>query len=126
MGNSANKYNASSTAEDVMNGVDMSNKVVICTGGNVGIGFETVRVLANAGARVIMACRDEKKMSDAIEKLKKMNPKANVEGLVMDLADSRSIDAFLEKFKSFKCDLHILINNAGVMATQNRTETKDG
>jgi NAD(P)-dependent dehydrogenase (short-subunit alcohol dehydrogenase family) len=102
-------FNATSTASDVIKGIDLRDKVAIVTGGNGGIGLETTKVLAAAGATVIVPSRD-------IEKAKKnLKGIANVELATMDLIDADSIDAFAEIFLASKRPLHILINNAGIM-----------
>lgn len=102
-------FNARSTASDVINGIDLHGKIAIVTGGNTGIGLETTKVLAAAGATVIVPARD-------IEKAKRnLTAIANVELETMDLMDADSIDAFANKFVASGRPLHILINNAGIM-----------
>lgn len=102
-------FNAASTVDDVIKGIDLTGKVAIVTGGNTGIGLETARTLAVAGATVIVPARD-------IEKARKnLQGIANVELASMDLMDPGSMDAFAEKFLASGRPLHILINNAGIM-----------
>lgn len=102
-------FNATSTARDVIKGIDLTGKVVIVTGGNAGIGLETTKVLAAAGATVIVPSRD-------VEKAKKnLKGIENVELATIDLIDPASIDAFAETFLASKRPLHLLINNAGIM-----------
>jgi NAD(P)-dependent dehydrogenase (short-subunit alcohol dehydrogenase family) len=102
-------FNATSTANDVIKGINLSGKVAIVTGGNAGIGLETTKVLAAAGATVIVPARD-------IEKAKKnLKGIANVELETLDLMKPESIDAFAEKFLASGRSLHLLINNAGIM-----------
>jgi NAD(P)-dependent dehydrogenase (short-subunit alcohol dehydrogenase family) len=102
-------FNAKSTATQVLEGIDLTGKIAIVTGGNTGIGLETTKVLVAAGAIVIVPARD-------IEKAKK-----NLEGLSqveiepMDLSQPDTIDAFAEKFLASNRPLHLLINNAGIM-----------
>lgn len=103
-------FNAASTAEEVIQGIDLTGKVAIVTGGYSGLGLETVRVLRLAGARVIVPTRDREKAVFAL---------AGIDGVeieAMDLIDPASIDAFAEKFLATGEPLHILINNAGIMA----------
>lgn len=102
-------FNASSTASDVIKGIDLSGKTVIVTGGNTGIGLETTKVLAAAGATVIVPARDIAKAEKNLQGI------ANVEIEKMDLVDPASIDAFAEKFIASGRPLHLLINNAGIM-----------
>lgn len=102
-------FNATSTTNDVIKGIDLTGKIVIVTGGNTGIGLETTKTLAGAGATVIVPARD-------IEKAKKnLAGIANVELEAMDLMAPHSIDRFAEKFLASGRPLHLLINNAGIM-----------
>ncbi|RYG45383.1 MAG: SDR family NAD(P)-dependent oxidoreductase [Chitinophagaceae bacterium] len=102
-------FTATSTATEVIQGIDLRGKIAIITGGNTGIGLETAKVLATAGATVIVPARD-------IEKAKKnLRGVPNVEIEPMDLAKSETIDAFAEKFLASGRPLHLLINNAGIM-----------
>lgn len=102
-------FNAKSTTADVIKGINLSGKVAIVTGGNTGIGLETTKTLAAAGATVIVAARD-------IEKAKKnLQDIANVEIEAMDLANSASVDEFANRFLASGRPLHLLINNAGIM-----------
>jgi len=102
-------FNATSTASEVIKGIDLTGKNVIVTGGNTGIGLETTKVLAAAGATAIVPARD-------IEKAKKnLTGIPNVELEAMNLIDPLSIDAFAEKFLASGRPLHLLINNAGIM-----------
>lgn len=102
-------FNAASTASDVVKGIDLRGKIAIVTGGNTGIGLETTKTLAAAGATVIVAARD-------IEKAKRnLQGIANVELETTDLSEPGSIDAFAERFLASGRPLHLLINNAGIM-----------
>ncbi len=102
-------FNAKSTSTEVISGINLTGKIAIVTGGNTGIGLETVKTLANAGATVIVPARD-------IEKAKKnLQGIDNVEIEEMDLINHDSIDAFAEKFLASGRPLHLLINNAGIM-----------
>jgi NAD(P)-dependent dehydrogenase (short-subunit alcohol dehydrogenase family) len=103
------KFNATSTSTDVINGIDLTGKIAIVTGGGTGIGLETVKTLAKAGATIIVAARDVKK---ATENLKGIS---HVEIEKLDLIDPASIDHFTEKFLASGRPLHVLINNAGIM-----------
>lgn len=102
-------FNAKSTAGDVITGIDLTGKTAIVTGGNAGIGLETTKVLAGAGATVIVPARDLEKARKNLEGIR------NVEIESMDLAKPDTIDAFAEKFLSSGRPLHLLINNAGIM-----------
>ncbi|MBL7740492.1 MAG: SDR family NAD(P)-dependent oxidoreductase [Chitinophagaceae bacterium] len=102
-------FNATSTTSDVIKGIDLTGKIAIVTGGNTGIGLETTKTLAAAGATVIVPARD-------IEKAKRnLQGTSNVELEAMDLMDPLSIDGFAYKFLASGRALHLLINNAGIM-----------
>jgi NAD(P)-dependent dehydrogenase (short-subunit alcohol dehydrogenase family) len=103
-------FAAASTAAEVIRGIDLSGKTAIVTGGYAGIGLETVRVLADAGATVIVPARDKAKAAAALQGINK------VELYEMDLIDPASIDAFAKAFLATNRPLHILVNNAGIMA----------
>jgi NAD(P)-dependent dehydrogenase (short-subunit alcohol dehydrogenase family) len=103
-------FSASSTAEEVIRGVDLSGKIAIVTGGYAGIGLETTRVLCMAGARVIVPARDHEKALSAMKGL------GDVEIGAMDLLAPASVDAFAASFLASGRPLHILVNSAGIMA----------
>lgn len=111
-------FNATSTTNDVIKGIDLTGKTVIITGGNTGIGLETTKTLAAAGATVIVAARD-------IEKARKnLDGIANVELAVLDVMNPQSIEAFAEKFLASRRPLHLLINNAGIMWVPLRRDSR--
>jgi NAD(P)-dependent dehydrogenase (short-subunit alcohol dehydrogenase family) len=111
-------FGAASTVNDVMQGIDLTGKVAIVTGGNTGIGLETVRALAGAGAAVIVPARDIMKAKKNLEGI------ANVEIVPMDLMDTQSITAFCERFIASGRPLHLLINNAGIMWVPLRRDSR--
>lgn len=102
-------FDSKSTTADVIKGIDLKGKIAIVTGGNTGIGLETTKTLAAAGATVIVAARDIEKAERNLEGV------ANVEIEVMDAMDSSTIDAFAIKFLNSNRPLHLLIHNAGIM-----------
>jgi len=102
-------FSATSTASDAIKGINLTGKIVIVTGGNAGIGLETTKVLAAAGATVIVPARDIEKATKNLKGI------PNVELETMDLMNPGSIDAFAKKFLASGRPLHILINNAGIM-----------
>lgn len=102
-------FNASSTTKDVINGIDLTGKVAIVTGGYAGIGLETTRTLAEAGARVWVPARSLEKAKQNLVGVD------NVIIVPMDLMDADSITSFAETFLEKEDALHILINNAGIM-----------
>ena len=111
-------FGAASTARDVINGTDLTGRIAIVTGGNTGIGLETVRILAGAGATVIAPARDVEKAQKNLQGI------SNVEIEKLDLMDPRSIDDFAEKFLSTNRPLHLLINNAGIMFVPLRRDSR--
>jgi NAD(P)-dependent dehydrogenase (short-subunit alcohol dehydrogenase family) len=103
-------FGATTTAREVIAGVNLTGKTAVVTGGSSGIGAEAVRVLAAAGAQVIVGVRDTGKADRALAGVN------NVEVWPLDLADPDSIDQFAGRFSDRGDALHILVNNAGVMA----------
>lgn len=112
-----------STAEQVIEGVDLKGKRAIVTGGASGIGIETARVLASAGAEVVLAVRRPALGEEVAKGIRDStgNPKVRVEQL--DLSDLRSVHTLVNAWKG---PLHILINNAGVMAIPTLERTPEG
>ncbi|XP_074959257.1 retinol dehydrogenase 12-like isoform X3 [Phalacrocorax aristotelis] len=103
----------------------LEGKVAIVTGANTGIGKETARDLARRGARVIVACRDIAKAEAAASEIRADTGNQQVIVKKLDLADTKSIREFAEKFLAEEKELHILINNAGVMLCP-YSKTADG
>lgn len=103
-------FDGTSTAAEVIKDIDLSGKVAIVTGGYAGIGLETTRVLTEAGATVIVPARDMEKATRALKGI------ARVQIAPLDLMDQLSIDAFADKFLASEQPLHIMVNNAGIMA----------
>ncbi len=110
-------FTAESTAAEVVDGVDLSGRRVVVTGASSGIGIETARALASAGAEVTFAVRDVA-AGEAVA--------AGIDGRAavapLDLADRSSIAAFVGAWSG---PLHVLVNNAGVMSLPH-TLTADG
>ncbi|OUS29778.1 hypothetical protein A9Q99_08085 [Gammaproteobacteria bacterium 45_16_T64] len=100
-------------------------KTALITGANSGIGFEAAKALAEKGARVTLACRNQQKAEEAIALIKSSLPKAKLEFLAMDLASQTSIKNAVANFKENNSSLDILINNAGVMWLP-KSQTEDG
>ena len=104
-------YGMRTEARDAIGGRDLTGKVAIVTGGYSGLGLETTKALANAGAIVIVPARTQEKAQKALVDI------PNVEQAALDLADPASIDAFAGGFLSRTKSLDILINNAAIMAS---------
>lgn len=116
-------FNARSTAAEVIAGIDLSGKQAIVTGGASGIGVETARALAIAGAHVTLAVRDTDAGERAASDIGADTAPGSVRVARLDLTDRASIDAFVAGWRG---PLHILVNNAGVMALPELTLTPDG
>lgn len=134
MGNHASKteLGAHSTGEDVLAkfGTErIAGKRVLITGGTGGLGFESARVLVEAGALVIITSRTEESGHKAVEKLKaglkdKGNEK-NISFEILDLSDLVSVKECAGRLIEKREPIHVLMNNAGVMACP-YTKTKQG
>lgn len=107
------------TAAQVMGNTRLDGKTAIVTGGYVGVGLETTRAFALAGAKVIVPARSMDKARNALKDI------PNVELEPMDLAEPKSVEAFARKFVASKRPLHLLIDNAGIMAIP-QTKSVDG
>lgn len=105
-------FSARTTAQEALAGARLDGKIAIVTGGYSGLGLETTRALAGAGATVIVPARTPEKARAALRDVA-----GKVEQEALDLADPRSIDAFAARFIKSKRPLHILINNAAIMAS---------
>ncbi|CAO1624580.1 unnamed protein product [Sympodiomycopsis kandeliae] len=101
--------------------------VAVVTGGNGGIGYETTKQLALAGAKVYLAARSEEKANKAIEKIKSESGGKEVQlnFLQLDLADLKSAQNAAEALKAKESAIHLIIANAGLMAAPYEL-TKDG
>ena len=102
---------------------DLSGKVIIVTGGNSGLGYESVKAFAEKGAEVIMASRTLEKAEQAKQKIGQT--KGQISIMQLDLMDFSSISHFVSKFKQKYDRLDVLLNNAGIMMTDYFL-TKDG
>ncbi|MBP7963844.1 MAG: SDR family oxidoreductase [Caldilineaceae bacterium] len=93
----------------------LSGKIAVVTGANSGLGYETARVLAQAGATVIMACRNPEKATAAAQSIQDLHPAGKIIVMQLDLADLDSVRGFAESFQAQHERLDLLINNAGIM-----------
>jgi NAD(P)-dependent dehydrogenase (short-subunit alcohol dehydrogenase family) len=98
---------------------DLSGQVIIVTGGNVGLGYETVRQLADRRpAHIYLGARSQEKAEAAIKKILELNPNAcPISHLPLDLASFDSIKSAAADFTSKESRLDVLVNNAGIMMT---------
>ncbi|MPS72840.1 MAG: SDR family NAD(P)-dependent oxidoreductase [Chryseobacterium sp.] len=111
-------FNAKSTTEEVIKGIDLVGKIAIVTGGNTGIGLKTVKTLSKAGATVVVPARDTEKAKRNLAGI------PNIELEELDLVNTDSIDKFAEKFLESGRPLHLLINNAGIMWVPLRRDSR--
>jgi NAD(P)-dependent dehydrogenase (short-subunit alcohol dehydrogenase family) len=113
-------FRAATTAAEVAAGHDLTGKIAVVTGGNSGIGLETVKTLAEAGARVVVGARDTKKAEERLFHLDR------VCFFPLDLADPASVDSFAERCIAGSDRLHLLINNAGIFRPPELLKDKRG
>lgn len=118
-------FGASTTAAEVIEGVDLHGRRAVVTGASSGIGVETARALAAAGADVTLAVRDTEAGARVVARLEAELPPKSGQLTVgrLDLADRSTVAAFVAAWHG---PLHILVNNAGVMAPPELTRTPDG
>jgi NAD(P)-dependent dehydrogenase (short-subunit alcohol dehydrogenase family) len=112
-----------STAAQVIDGVDLSGRQAIVTGASSGIGVETARALAGAGAEVPLAVRNTDAGEHAATEIRESTGNDRVQVKPLDLADLGSVASFA---RSWNGPLHILVNNAGLMALPGLELTPDG
>ena len=110
---STKQFHAKSTALEVSEGHNLTGYETIVTGGASGIGIETVRALANAGARVIIGARDLTRAEPIAQSLRTETGSNKIELEQLDLASLKSVRDFVKRFLEKKRPLHILVNNAG-------------
>ncbi len=104
---------------------DQTGRIALVTGANSGLGFRTATVLAEAGARVWIACRDPERARAAVEQIRR-TAKGEVDLLELDLADLASVRSAAARAREVTGDrLDLLVNNAGVSLVP-RQMTKDG
>ena len=113
---------AASTADDVVAGVDLTSVRAIVTGASSGIGLETARSLARAGAQVTLAVRNPDAGAKAAQDIATSTGSDDVHVAVLDLADQAAVASFVQKWHG---PLHLLINNAGVI-TPGLSRTAEG
>ena len=102
-------FGPDTTTDEVLAGIDLTGRTVLVTGASAGLGVETVKALAGVGARVIGAVRDRAKAEKVLEGVA-------VELVDLDLADLDSVRSCAKEVLALTDELHVLVNNAGVMA----------
>ncbi|MDI6630470.1 MAG: SDR family NAD(P)-dependent oxidoreductase [Rhodococcus sp. (in: high G+C Gram-positive bacteria)] len=111
-------FGADATADEVSEGIDLSGNRAIVTGGASGIGIETARTLARRGARVTLAVRDVVAARRVAAEIVTDTENSEIDVRELDLTDTASVRAFVDAWDE---PLHLLVNNAGVMAIQELT-----
>jgi NAD(P)-dependent dehydrogenase (short-subunit alcohol dehydrogenase family) len=96
---------------------DLSGKIIIVTGGNSGLGFESVKAFAMKGAGVVLASRSEDRGERARMEILKEFPGVKITVMQLDLADLEAVRRFAAEFKNGHKKLDVLLNNAGIMMT---------
>src|SRR5436305_2080378 len=103
---------------------DLAGTRAVVTGASSGIGFHTALALSRRGARVVIPCRTLRKAQLAATRIRLRVPYALLEIAEIDIASLASVGKFAETQSG--APLHLLVNNAGIMATPRRTVTEDG
>lgn len=103
-------FGATSTADDVLRGIDLTGKLAVVTGGYSGLGLETTRALTRAGARVVVPARRPDTAREALDGVE------GVEVDTLDLGDLESVRAFADRFLATDRTVDLVIDNAGIMA----------
>lgn len=116
-------FSRTSTAAEVVDSVDLSGETAIVTGAGSGIGIETARALASAGADVTLAVRRPRAAEEIAASISRDTGNEKVSVRALDLADQDSVRAFTDAWDQ---PLHILVNNAGIMALPELERTPEG
>ncbi|MCT2584174.1 SDR family NAD(P)-dependent oxidoreductase [Actinophytocola gossypii] len=109
-------FGATSTADEVLAGIDLTGRLAIVTGGYSGLGLETTRALAEAGAHVVVPARRVEQARAAVGELGEDRVGDRVEIDELDLGDLASVHAFADRFLATGRDIDIMVNSAGIMA----------
>src|SRR3981189_1764953 len=118
-------FNRRTTADEVLGGLDLSGKTIVVTGSSAGLGSETARAMAAAGAEIVMAARDPDKNARIAARIRAAQPDAKLRLVTMDLADMASVRQAAAEIQAAHPKIHALINNAGIMGGP-YIVTKDG
>jgi NAD(P)-dependent dehydrogenase (short-subunit alcohol dehydrogenase family) len=117
-------FGPDTTTDEVLEGVDLAGRLALVTGASGGLGAETARALASKGAHVLLTARNLTK-AEAVAEAIRGSTGAEVEVEALELDALASVRAFAERFLAQHDALHILVNNAGVMACP-ESKTQDG
>lgn len=110
------RFDGASNTDQVIEGVSLRGKCAVVTGASSGLGLETCRVLAAAGATVLMVARNNEALEAVAEEIRQRQPEAQLLTQIMDLADLDSVRSAAAEILQQADKIQLLINNAGVMA----------
>jgi NAD(P)-dependent dehydrogenase (short-subunit alcohol dehydrogenase family) len=113
---SSREFGFKTTADEVLEGIDLRGRVAVVTGASGGLGAETARALASKAADVTLGCRDAERGECVAADIRRATGNDAVRADALDLLDRASIRTFAQRFLARHPQLHMLINNAGVMA----------
>lgn len=108
-------FNGRTTSEEIVEGLDLRGKTIVVTGTSAGLGYEAARVLAGAGAEVVMVARDPAKNAKAASRIKAGQADAKLHPVTINLAEMASVRQGAAEILAAHPKIHALINNAGVM-----------
>ncbi|XP_003744439.1 WW domain-containing oxidoreductase [Galendromus occidentalis] len=108
------RFDSHATCWDVLEGINLSNKTVLVTGGSAGIGWLTALSLAAHGSRVVFTTRNFAQSEDAIKQALSDRPNLKLEAMFVDFLDLSSVRSFAFEFRKKYDTLNILILNAGI------------
>ena len=111
-----NEFGAITSAADAVAGLDLGAKTALITGASSGLGAESARVLAACGATVVITARQTEKAEGVAQAIRQSTGNQRIEVMALELTDWDGIRSFAEEFTARHPRLHILLNNAGVMA----------
>jgi len=108
-------FNGRTTSEEIVQGLDLSGKTIVVTGTSAGLGIEEARVLAGAGAEIVMVARNPAKNAAAAARIRAGQPDAKLRLVTMDLGEMASVRRGAAEILAACPRIDVLINNAGIM-----------
>src|SRR5262245_29507978 len=109
----SSRFGPNTTTDEVLEGIDLTGKVVLVTGGSSGLGQETARALAAHGAHVTLTARNKEKGEAVAAEIRSSTGNDHVEVEDLELGSLASIRAFAKRFLPRHPSLNVLVNNAG-------------
>ncbi len=117
-------FNGRTTSEEIVAGLDLGGKTIVVTGASGGLGLEAARVLAGAGAEIVMAARNPEKNEAAAGRIRAAQPDAKLSLVTLDLAEMASVRQAAAEILAAHPKIDALINNAGIMGGPYRTNSE--